>query len=99
MEAADAVGEGELDGDLGTSDQSLLGDTSFDSSCETGEAAFGRRALNAARFVAVSTGFRECIDVTVRTAKSLRRYGGTVTMGPYVSDADDPCVNSTLGPS
>lgn len=92
--AAEVGGDPELE-EVEAVEQPLLGDAVFInqfgiSDCKPGEASFGNRVLDAARFVAVSRGFRECIEATVRTKQDLRRYGGVQELGPYSRDSDDP---------
>lgn len=95
--AYDEIGDEVAVEDVTAAEEALLGDATFDSNtgCSATEKAFIARTMSAARFVAVSDSFYDCIDSTMAAGQSLLRYGTRVTMGPYAEDSDDPFTNSS----
>lgn len=54
------------------------------------------KAVTAARFVARSPGFRECIDAAMRSQVTLSRYGKPHLTGPYQACQGDPMQTNSL---
>lgn len=73
---------------LASHESALLGHVNI-SGCPS-ERTFIEHAVEAARYVAVSEAFFDCLDTTMRTATALVRQGSPVTLGPYKRHPDDP---------
>jgi hypothetical protein len=92
--AAEAV---DSDGDvpLDTSEGALFGNVTT-TDCTTAERTFATNVVDIGRFVAVSPGFRECVNATMRSFQLIRNQGQLDGAGPYVPCSVDPFRSSSL---
>lgn len=95
-ESGSAGGTGdEASTELGTADQSLLGNVTV-TGCDATTTRMLNYSMEAARYVAVSIGMRECVAQTMGAANRLSDVGSIANFGPYLQRSDDPYRGSPL---
>jgi hypothetical protein len=92
---APSAAPGATDPDIGAVGEELTGVVNT-SGCTANEQQSAQLAVEAGRFVAVSTGFAECLALAMGTTVTLLHKGASKTAGPYVPQSGDPFAQSDL---
>lgn len=84
------------EGELAAASEPLSGPTET-TNCESRIQRLLQRSVEEGRYVAVSTGFKQCIETTMQSGATLTRHGSSALYGPYLADRADPFRGSPIG--